>query len=172
MGKEEQQRSSTGGEPVRGRRGAVTAGALISCPDAGAGASLRSAPGALLSTCCGSTPASSTQRCPQREPRACAGLISVPTIKWASPLHPGCGRERWLSTPSPHDTRSCLHWFHARMGRKVLCDMALSCKSLFKIIFTSIESCIAWNTTCLYGREEVNTVFHQNNCLLTIHTVL
>ena len=82
------------------------------------------------------------------------------------------GRERWLSTPSRHDTRSCLHWFHAWMGRKVLCDMALSCKSLWKIIFTSTELCIAWNTICLYGREEVNMVFHQSNCLLTIHTVL
>ena len=83
MGKEERHR-------VQHRRRAVMAGALISCPAAGAKASLRSAHGALLWTCCGRTPASSTQL-PQREPRACAGLISVPTIKWASRLHPGCG---------------------------------------------------------------------------------
>lgn len=105
-------------------------------------------------------------------PQASVGLISLPTTKWASLFLHTAGRSEWLSTPSHHDTHGYLYWFHSRMWRKVPYYMLLSCKSLLKIILPSVKLCIFWNMISLCGSGGVNGIFHQNNYLLTIHTIL
>lgn len=175
MGKEERHpllHRQRAGTPVRKRSRAVTAGAVISFPDTWAKAWLWSTHDVLRWIAVGRWQHPAKSIAHSRSSTSLCRFDFIASYKVSLARYAGCWKEQWLSTPSYHHTRGYLYWFHRCMWRKVLCYMVLSCKPLFKIILMSIRLCIFWNMIYLCGSGGVNTTFHQNNCSLTIHTIL